>query len=283
MHGYRRGGSHHKRLIVIVVVAMACGATMAWSASTDVMRDTTDKAIEQDVQDEGEGAAASNPLAKVRNTDLRWQYFDLDDPNDSRRHDIFIDGSLMFTPRLKFKYELHYWETDITVDADGNSQSEHDWESLRLKPIFFPLEGAWGTWKYRLAVGVEWILDFRNDDKGIGSGAEQIAPFLGVALLLRQGTTLIPLYQHFLSYRGEDVNTASFRLIALQQLPYRFWFKLDGKVPFDLENDTVPASAELQLGRMFAPWFGTYVDGLIGIGGDKPYDYGVGLNVRFVY
>ena len=35
---------------------------------------------------------ASNPLAKVKNTDLRYQYFDMD---DSRVNDFFIDGALI--------------------------------------------------------------------------------------------------------------------------------------------------------------------------------------------
>ena len=56
-------------------------------------------------------------------------------------------------------------------------------------------------------MGVEWILDFDNDDRGIGSGSDQLAPLIGVALSPRPGTTLIPLIQQFWSYSGNDVNT----------------------------------------------------------------------------
>ncbi len=219
---------------------------------------------------------ASNPLAKVRNTDLRYQYFDLVDGSD--RHDIFIDGSFMATDKLKIKYELHYWETNVT------GRSEDGFEKLSLKGIYFPKEGAWGTWKYRLAVGLEWILDFNNDDKGIGSGSDQLAPFVGVALLPRPGTILIPLVQQFLSYSGNDVNTTGPRLIALQTLPQDFWLKLDGKVPIDWENDNaIPATLEVQLGKHISDSLAVYVDGLFGIGGDRPYDYGVGLGIRIKY
>jgi len=117
---------------------------------------------------------ASNPLASVNNTDLRWQYFDLDGPY---RNDYFIDGAYMLTPKLKLKYELHYWETDVT------GSSESDWESLHLKPIYFPKQGEWGAWKYKLAIGAEWIVDFGNEEKGIGSGSDQIAPLVGIALM----------------------------------------------------------------------------------------------------
>ena len=75
------------------------------------------------------GENASNPLAAVSNTDIRAQYFDLDGPE---RYDYWVDGAYMLTPKLKLKYELHYWDTDVT----GPSKS--DWESLHLKPIYFP-------------------------------------------------------------------------------------------------------------------------------------------------
>jgi len=152
---------------------------------------------------------ASNPLAAVNNTDLRYQYFDLD---GSDRSDYYADGSYMATLKLKLKYELHYWDTDVT------GTSESDWESFHLKPIYFPTEGEWGSWNYKLAVGVEWIVGFGNEDKGIGSGSDQIAPLFGVALVKGE-TVLVPLVQQFVSYDGPDVNTTAFRLIAIQSMP----------------------------------------------------------------
>ena len=68
---------------------------------------------------------ASNPLAAVNNIDLRAQYFDLGGPE---RKDYYVDGAYMATPKLKLKYELHYWDTDVT------GSSESDWESFVLKP-----------------------------------------------------------------------------------------------------------------------------------------------------
>jgi hypothetical protein len=32
---------------------------------------------------------------------------------------------------------------------------------------------------------------------------------------------------------------------------------------------------------MFTPSFGAYVDGFLGIGGDRPYDWGVVVGLRF--
>jgi hypothetical protein len=217
---------------------------------------------------------ASNPLAAVNNTDLRYQYFDLD---GAYRSDYFVDGSYMATPKLKLKYELHYWDTDVT------GSSESDWESFHLKPIYFPTEGQWGSWNYKLAVGVEWIVGFGNEDKGIGSGADQIAPLFGVALV-KGDTVLVPLVQQFVSYDGPDVNTTAFRLIAIQSMSNDIWLKIDAKVSVEWENDNaVPTTMEVQMGKMYSPSFGVYLDGLIGIGGDKPYDWGVGVGARFNY
>jgi hypothetical protein len=218
---------------------------------------------------------ASNPLASVNNTDVRYQYFDLDGSDVSR---FWLDGSYMLTPKLKLKYELRYWETDLT------GKSENDWESLHVKPIYFPKQGVWGSWKYKLAIGAEWIQSFGHENQGIGLGSDQIAPLFGIALVSEGGLVLVPLVQHFVEYSGPDVNTTAFRLIAIQSFRNNVWGKLDAKIPVDWEHDNnIPATCEVQVGKMFTPWFGTYVDGLVGIGGDKPYDWGVGTGLRFNY
>ena len=218
---------------------------------------------------------ASNPLAAVNNTDVRLKYIDL---GGAERFDFqVVDGAYMLNPRLKFKYTLHYWATDVT----GKAKS--DWESLQLKPIYFPKQGVWGSWKYKLAVGMELILDFGNEDKGIGSGSDQVAPLIGMAFMSGGGTVLVPLVQHFKELDGPDVNKTSFRLIAIQSLPQKLWVKLDTKIPVDWAHDNAPASAEVQIGRMFTPKFGAYLDGLFGIGSDRSYDWGLGLGARFKY
>lgn len=123
-----------------------------------------------------------------------------------------------------------------------------------------------------------------NEEKGIGSGSDQISPFVGIALKPGGGLVLIPLVQHFVEYNGPEVNQTSFRLIAIQAFPNKFWGKLDAKLPVDWENDNaIPASAEIQIGKTFTPMIGAYVDGLLGIGGDKSYDWGVGFGLRFKY
>ena len=217
---------------------------------------------------------ASNPLASVNNTDVRWQYFDLDGPE---KNDFYLDGAYMLSPKLKLKYELHYWDTDVT------GSSENDWESLHVKPIYFPKQGKLGEWKYKLAVGAELIVDFGNEDKGIGSGSDQIAPLFGVAFM-RGHTVLVPIVQHFVEYDGPNVNQTAFRLIGIQALPNECWSKLDAKLPIDWADDNaIPATVEVQLGKMFSPTFGLYTDGLVGIGGDKPYEWGVGIGIRFNY
>ncbi len=230
-------------------------------------------AISDDNAEAAEAENASNPLAAVNNTDLRLQFFDLD---GSDRQDYYIDGAKMFSPKMKLKYDLHYWKTDVT------GQSENNLESLHLKLLYFPVEGKLGERPYRLAVGVEWIKDLGDTDKGIGSDSDQIAPLAGVALQFGD-SNLIPLLQHYESYSGEDVSQTAARLIAIKPLPGKAWLKLDAKAPYDWETYKIPASAELQLGKTFSPMFGAYIDGLVGIGSDRPYDWGVGVGVRFKY
>jgi len=135
---------------------------------------------------------ASNPLAAVNNVDLRWQYTSADAGDTD---DIYIDGAYMVNPKLKLKYELHYKLTDVT----GSNESA--FEKLVLKPIYFPFETKLSEqWGVHGAVGFDWIVEFGNEDKGIGTGADQIAPLAGLAFMRSStGLVLIPLVQHFFS------------------------------------------------------------------------------------
>jgi len=220
---------------------------------------------------------ASNPLAAVNNVDLRWQYTS-SDPGD--RHDVFVDGAYMLMPVLKLKYELHYNFTDVT------GSDENDFEKVVIKPIYFPYQGKLSEeWGLKVALGGDWIVEFDNEDKGIGVGADQVAPFAGVALSnFSSGLVLIPLVQQFLSYNGDtDVNQTSARLIAIQPFGEGYWAKLDAKVPYDWENERWPISTEIQVGYNFGPSWAIYAEGLVGIGTDRPYDAGVGIGLRFKY
>ena len=203
------------------------------------------------------------------------QYLDLE---NGGTNDIFIDGAFMASDKLKIKYELHYWETD------GTGVSQSSWESLVIKAIYFPSEGAWGDIKYRTAVGLDWVLDLGDQTPGIGVGADHIAPFGGIALTLPTKTTLIPLVQHYMSYSGNNVKTTGLRLIALQPLPNQTWLKLDVISPFDwAEDGTIRGAGEIQYGVNLNESLALYTDGLVGFGGGKLFDWGLGLGLRFKY
>lgn len=220
---------------------------------------------------------ASNPLAAVNNTDLRWQYFSA---SAGQTHDAFIEGAYMLLPVLKLKYELHYNFTNVT----GTNQQ--DFQKVVIKPIYFPYQTMLNeTWGMRAALGLDLILEFGNTKKGIGIGANQIGPFAGLAFSnTATGLALIPLVQHYLSIGGPtDVSQTAFRLIALQPFGQGFWAKLDAKIPYDWENKNWPLTAEAQLGYNVNKNVAIYVDGLLGIGTARPYNAGAGLGLRFKY
>ena len=90
--------------------------------------------------------------------------------------------------------------------------------------------------------------------KGIGVGADQIAPFGALAFAhIPSGTVLLPLVQHFVSYKSSDadVNLTAARLIAIRPLGKGYWVKLDAKIPYDWENEKLIPTAEVQLGYNF--------------------------------
>ena len=220
---------------------------------------------------------ASNPLAAVNNVDLRWQFTSADAGD---KHDVFFDNAYMVTPKLKLKYELHYNFTDVT------GSDENDFEKVVIKPIYFPYQSKLNEdWGIKAALGLDWTVEFGNEDKGIGAGADTIAPFGGFAFAhLPSGLTLIPLVQQFVSYSGDtDVNTTSARLIALKPFGEGYWAKLDAKIPYDWENERWPITTEFQVGYNFGPRWAIYADSLVGIGSDRPYDAGAGLGLRFKF
>ncbi len=72
-------------------------------------------------------------------------------------------------------------------------------------------------------------------------------------------------------------------MIALQLLPRQMWLKADVIVPYDWETDTVPAQAELQFGMNVNKNVALYVDAIVGVGGDKLFDWGIGVGLRMKY
>lgn len=223
------------------------------------------------------GENASNPLAAVNNTDLRYQYFDL---GGADKQDAFIDGAYMLRPDLKLKYELHYNSTD----AKGTRET--GLEKLKLKLIHFPLKTQLNdTWGMKTAIGLEWIVDFGDPATGIGKGSDQLAPLVGVAFANKKtGTVLLPLIQHFESYNGPtDISQTALRLIAIQPFAEAYWAKLDVIAPYDWNKNIWPVTAELQLGYSIQPGLALYTDLLFGIGSDRPYDQGLGIGIRFNY
>jgi len=220
---------------------------------------------------------ASNPLSKGRNTDVGMQSTRGSSGDET---DYFIEGAFMARDNLKIKYELHYNDISSTAGVANG------FEKAILKAIYFPTEGRLNpTWGYRLALGIDWIVEFENFDRGIGTGSDQLAPFAGVALAnANSKLTFIPLIQHFASYNGPtDVSQTAIRLIALQPFATDYWAMLDLKVPYDWNAKTWPLTAELQIGYNINHRVALYGEALFGLGGDRPYDNGVGLGLRFKY
>lgn len=221
---------------------------------------------------------ASNPLAAVNNVDLRYKFLNLGSGSD--KQDFFIDGSYMVRPTFKLKYEVHYNSTDVT------GVREQGFEKINLRAILFPsqrkLNASWGS---KTAVGLEWIYDDGEPDKGIGTGADQLAPFFGVAFSnIKSGLTLVPLVQHFQSYNSDvDVSQTAMRLIVLQPFAKDWWSKADLKATYDWENSEWPASFELQIGKNISERFALYSDFFLGLGGDRRFEEGIGLGMRFKY
>ena len=237
---------------------------------------------EEDEQEAGAGADASNPTAAVNFQDLRYRYFDLD--KRGNKHSFETEGAYMFHPRFKFTNELRY------VRTDRSGSWETDFEILKLKGIHLTDIMPFGI-KAKLALGAEWLKDLGDFEEGTGSGSDQIAPLVGIGWIPTDLDFIITLVQYFHSYDTHDggpkVRKTGPRLIYIRKIPQiGGWFKADYKGEIDHEDDGDYSSVlELQLGKMFTPRIGAYVEGLIGddVFETNAYNKAVGVAIRFMY
>jgi hypothetical protein len=234
-------------------------------------------------QEAAGGADASNPTAAVNYQDGRYRYFDLDQGAD--KHSFETEGAYMLHPRFKLTNELRY------VNTDRSGKSEQDFEELKLKGIHLSDIEPFGI-KAKLALGVEWLKDLGDFEKGTGTGADSIAPLVGIGWIPDDRNFIITLVQYFHSYdtdsaREEDVRETAPRLIWIRKLPdIGGWFKADLKMSIDHEDDeNFDQILELQLGKMLSPRVGIYGELLLGddVLDSDAYNVGGGIALRFMY
>lgn len=134
--------------------------------------------------------------------------------------------------------------------------------------------------------------DLGDIEKGTGTGADSIAPLVGIGWIPDDLNFIVTLVQYFHSYdtdsaRQDDVRVTGPRLIWIRKLPaIGGWFKTDLKMAFDHEDgDDFSQTLEIQLGKMISPRMGFYADLFLGddVLDTNAYDIGAGVGVRFIY
>ncbi len=75
------------------------------------------------------------------------------------------------------------------------------------------------------------------------------------------------------------------RVIFIRKIPQiRGWLKLDNKFSIDHEQSGQTTNVlETQVGTMLTPRIGLYGEYLLRTGGQKPYDWGLGVAVRVMF
>jgi len=222
-----------------------------------------------------DGAMGSNPLASVSKIDFIWTHRET--PKNRGVGEFGLFDSTMLHERVRLNLELHYAYTDVT------RSNERDWQSVHVRPVWFVLDKLVAEgWGMRVAAGAEYVRDFSNEDKGIGTGSDLIGPLLGLGFMNRESKlVLLALMQHSRDLDGStDISTTALRLTALRPVSGRSWLKADLKVPYDWENRAWPANLEAELGTMLSRSHGVLAQGFAGVGGDRVFDWGIALGVR---
>ena len=269
----------------LILFASAC-TTVFLSPVAAQDRGADARAAEEEMnleqQEARAGAAAADPTAAVSFQDLRYRYFDLKRGADL--HSFETEGAYMLHPRLKLTNELR------GVHTDRSGRWESDFQEVKLKAIFLTNGMPLGI-KAKYAVGVEWLKDLGDFDEGTGTGADLIAPLLGIGWVPTQADFIVTLVQYFHSYDTDSsaskVRQTAPRLIWIRKLPsIGGWFKADYKASINHEADEdYTSTLELQLGKMFTPRVGLYGEILIGdeVLNTNAFDFGLGIGTRFMY
>ncbi len=174
--------------VVVLVVPGGARAQHDPSASDAEAEGPEDEVLAQEA---ASGADAANPTAAVSFQDVRYRYFDLDGGSD--QHSFETEGALMVHPRLKITNELR------GVNTDRSGSRESDFQELKLKAIFLTDGKPFGI-KAKYALGVEWLKDLGSSRNGTGTGADQIAPLVGIGWVPTEADFIVTLVQYFHSY-----------------------------------------------------------------------------------
>ncbi len=267
-------------LVALAVTTIFPAHVAAQDKGADARAADEDMNLEE--QEASAGADAANPTAAVSFQDLRYRYFNLKRGADN--HSFETEGAYMLHPRLKLTNELR------GVHTDRSGRWESDFQELKLKAIFLTDGMPLGI-KAKYAVGAEWLKDLGDFDKGTGTGADLIAPLLGIGWIPTQTDFIVTLVQYFHSYDTDSsapkVRQTGPRLIWIRKLlSIGGWFKADYKALIDHKaGDDYTSTLELQLGKMFSPRVGLYGEILIGdeVLKTNAYDSGFGIGARFMY
>jgi hypothetical protein len=231
-------------------------------------------------QESGAGNA-SDPTAVINYVDFRLQTFDLLDSADRDRY--ALEGAFRLNPENKIAYEINYWDTDVT------GESESGLESVKATYLNLQSKQLKGGLDYRLALGAEVIVDQGDTDEGIGSGTDQIGVILGAGWDFSERNSMITLLQYYHSVNEDDgvdqVRSSEPRLIWIHSIPgINGWLKIDDRLTIDHENDYQSSNTiEVQLGTMFTPSIGAYIDYLTNNAGVRSYDDGWGFGLRITF
>ncbi len=230
---------------------------------------------------EGGGGNALDPTAAVNYVDFRLQTLELFDSADRDRY--AVEGAFMLSPENRIAYEINYWGTDVT------GKSESGLESMKARYLNLQSNQFKGGLDYRLALGAEIIVDQGDVDEGIGGGTDQIAAILGASWDFSDRNSMVTLLQYYHSVDEDDgvdkVRSTEPRLIWIHGIPeIDGWLKIDDRLFIDHENDYQSSNIiEVQLGMMFTPSIGAYIDYLTNNAGAPTYDDGWGLGLRVTF
>jgi hypothetical protein len=172
------------------------------------------------------------------------------------------------------------------IDTDAGGGSESGFGDISLKWNWIPMLDAKNAWLTSMEV-------FAPTAKtGLGTEQWTLAPGITYARFVNENIIIAPALIHNFSVAGKDgfpdINRTDFDLYMVYTASNKsWWVTSDLTVSVDFQNDNkIPMSWEVQVGRTLCKWNGAavnaYIKPGIGIGKDRFYDWNVEVGVSLI-
>ena len=247
----------------------------------------------QDALVDEDDQTGTNPIAFTFDARVYNEYLWLNTPTDGGQNiTTFEFRAPLANGKWQFRTRLRATSLDIDPGPGFGGIDEFGFGDMDIRfltvPVLIPEK------RFAIAYGAEFFIPTASDDL-LGSNAFTIGPqiFFGFFGVFGWIDLIAPGYQHRFSVYEEsgasDVHAGVIDLFILKTFnDKQQWVLINPQTILDYENQTEFIQLDVEIGTMLDQWIepnghSIYLRPTVGIGGDRPNDYGVEAGYKVIW